>query len=174
MLSLFLCHFPSSTLNQLTHLVCSVVLTFDIPWAYLWLQIGFQSAFHSIVPLLIKLWYLDHNPLAWGLFEITLFFFMARNRPWTISTKQNKNNRLGDIIVPDTIVGKSPCQQIKLAFTHHLKWDTLVDQTVKCLPTMWETRVQSLVWEDLLEKEMASHSSILTWKVPWTEEPGRL
>ena len=45
---------------------------------------------------------------------------------------------------------------------------------VKRLPAMWETRVQSLGWEDLLEKEMAIHSSILAWKIPWMEEPGRL
>ena len=45
---------------------------------------------------------------------------------------------------------------------------------VKHLPTMWKTRVQSLGWEDLLEKEMATHSSILAWKSPWTEKPGRL
>ena len=45
---------------------------------------------------------------------------------------------------------------------------------VKNLPTMQETRVQSLGQEDLLEKEMATHSSILAWKIPWTEEPGRL
>ena len=47
-------------------------------------------------------------------------------------------------------------------------------QTVKRLPTMWETQVQSLGQEDLLEKEMATHSSILAWKIPWTEEPGGL
>ena len=47
-------------------------------------------------------------------------------------------------------------------------------QTVKHLPTMWETRVQSLGWKDLLEKEMATYSSILAWKIPWKEEPGRL
>ena len=47
-------------------------------------------------------------------------------------------------------------------------------QMVKRLPTMWETRVQSLGWEDLLEKEMTTHSSILAWKIPWTVEPGRL
>ena len=47
-------------------------------------------------------------------------------------------------------------------------------QTVKRLPTMWETRVLSLGWEDPLEKEMAAHSSTLAWKIPWTEEPGRL
>ena len=50
----------------------------------------------------------------------------------------------------------------------------LVAQTVKCLPTMQETWVQSLGREDLLEKEMATHSSILAWKIPWMEEPGRL
>ena len=45
---------------------------------------------------------------------------------------------------------------------------------VKRLPTMWETPVQSLGREDLLEKEMATHSSILVWRIPWMEEPGRL
>ena len=47
-------------------------------------------------------------------------------------------------------------------------------QTVKRLPTMQETRFQSLGQEDLLEKEMATHSSTLARKIPWTEEPGRL
>ena len=51
---------------------------------------------------------------------------------------------------------------------------SLVAQTVKRLPTMQETRLQSLGWEDLLEKEMATHSSILAWKIPWMEEPSRL
>ena len=48
---------------------------------------------------------------------------------------------------------------------------SLVAQTAKRLPIMRETWVQSLGWEDLLEKEMATHSSILVWKIPWTEEP---
>ena len=48
---------------------------------------------------------------------------------------------------------------------------SLVAQTVKCLPTMWETWVQSLGWEDSLEKKMATHSNILTWRIAWTEEP---
>ena len=47
-------------------------------------------------------------------------------------------------------------------------------QTVKNLPAMQETWVQSLGWEDPLEKEMATHSRILAWKIPWTEEPGGL
>ena len=49
-----------------------------------------------------------------------------------------------------------------------------VAQTVKNLPAMQETQIRSLGWEDLLEKEMANHSSILAWKIPWTEKPGRL
>ena len=47
-------------------------------------------------------------------------------------------------------------------------------QTVKSLPTMWETQVRFLGWEDALKKEMATHSSTLAWKIPWTEEPGGL
>ena len=47
-------------------------------------------------------------------------------------------------------------------------------QMVKHLPTMLETQVQSLGWEDPLEKEMATHSSTLAWKIPWMEEPRRL
>ena len=50
----------------------------------------------------------------------------------------------------------------------------MVAQTVKNLPEMQETWVQSLVREDPLEKEMATHSSTLAWEIPWTEKPGRL
>ena len=45
---------------------------------------------------------------------------------------------------------------------------------VKNLPALWETQVQSFGWEDPLEREMATHSSILAWRIPWTEEPGGL
>ena len=47
-------------------------------------------------------------------------------------------------------------------------------QKVKNLPAMWDTWVRSLGWEELLEKGMATHSSILARRIPWTEEPGRL
>ena len=63
---------------------------------------------------------------------------------------------------------------------HHLRKHyslmraSLVAQTVKRLPVVPETRVRSLGWEDPLEKEMATHSSILAWKISWTEEPGGL
>ena len=51
---------------------------------------------------------------------------------------------------------------------------SLVAQRIKHLPAMQETQVRSLGWEDPLEKEMATHSSILGWRIPWTEEHGRL
>ena len=57
---------------------------------------------------------------------------------------------------------------------HSAFFTSLVAQTVKHLSTMQETQVRSLVWEDPLEKEMAIHSSTIAWKIPWTEEPGRL
>ena len=60
---------------------------------------------------------------------------------------------------------KAVCQNV---------WVSLVAQTLKNLPAMQETWVQSLGWEDPLEKEMATHSSILAKIIPWTEEPGGL
>ena len=65
-------------------------------------------------------------------------------------------------------------QAFHYAFTNTNTRTSLVAQTVKHLPTMQETWIQSLGWEDLLEKDMATHSSILTWRIPWTEEPGGL
>ena len=53
-------------------------------------------------------------------------------------------------------------------------WASLLAQIVKNLPAMWETRVLSLGRENPLEKGMATHSSILAWRIPWTEEPGGL
>ena len=54
------------------------------------------------------------------------------------------------------------------------EWASLVAQMVKHLPTMWEIWVRSLGQEDPLEKEMATHSNTFAWKIPWTEEPGKL
>ena len=60
-----------------------------------------------------------------------------------------------------------------IALTSHAR-ASLVDQRLKHLPPMWETWIRSLGWEDPLEKEMVTHSSILAWRIPWTEKPGRL
>ena len=57
---------------------------------------------------------------------------------------------------------------------HNIVNASLVAQRVKRLPAMQETRVPFLGWEDPVEKEMATHSSTLTWRILWTEEPGRL
>ena len=70
--------------------------------------------------------------------------------------------------------GTSPGEWI--GYTLQYSWASLVAQmvTVKNLPAMQEARVQSLCWEDPLEEEMATHSSILTWRIPRTEETGGL
>ena len=53
-------------------------------------------------------------------------------------------------------------------------WTFLLAQMVQNLPAMWETQIRSLGWVDPLEKEMATHSSILAWRIPWTEKLGGL
>ena len=65
-------------------------------------------------------------------------------------------------------VAKSPTQLRDF----HFHFDFLMAQTVKNLPAMQVTQVQSLSREDPLEKEMATHSSVLAWRIPWTEEHG--
>ena len=65
------------------------------------------------------------------------------------------------------------CRGLYSVFCNNLSV-SLVAQRLKHLPAMWETLVRSLGWEDPLEKEMATHSSILAWRIPWTEEPGGL
>ena len=59
----------------------------------------------------------------------------------------------------------------ELINTHYYIWAPLMTQAVKTLPAMQETRVRSLGREDLLEKGVATHSSTLAWRIPWTEEP---
>ena len=61
-----------------------------------------------------------------------------------------------------------------IAYPFQYSWASLVAQMVKNPFAMWETRVQSLGWEDPLEKGMATHSSIFAWRIPWTEKPGGL
>ena len=68
----------------------------------------------------------------------------------------------------------SHIQISKKVVTYWLLLDSLVAQMVKNLPAMHETWVQSLGWEDPLEEGMTTHSSILAWGIPWTEEPGGL
>ena len=62
----------------------------------------------------------------------------------------------------------------QINITYIQLWASLVVQMVKCLPTMQETWVRSLGWEDPLEKEIATHFGILVWRISWTEKPGGL
>ena len=77
-------------------------------------------------------------------------------------------------------LGSRPSRPIPTAWTGRFcycpdpSWVSLVTQTMKNLPAMQETQVQSLGGEDLLEKGMATHSSTPAWRIPWTEEPSRL
>ena len=66
------------------------------------------------------------------------------------------------------------CAGEGMGYPLQYSWASLGTQLVKNLPAMWETWVQSLDWEDPLEKEIATQSSTLAWKIPWMEEPGEL
>ena len=68
---------------------------------------------------------------------------------------------------PGLIPGLGRSSGERMGYPFQYSWASLVAQLVKNLPAMWETWVQSLGWEDLLEKEKATHCSILAWKSPW-------
>ena len=74
----------------------------------------------------------------------------------------------------ETLNGKYTSESGLSVFLRVSFFSCLMAQTVNCQPAIWETWVRSLDREDPLEKEMATYSSTLAWKVPWTEEPGRL
>ena len=69
---------------------------------------------------------------------------------------------------PSSIPGSGRSAGEAIGFPLQYSWVSLVSQLVKNPSAMWETWVQSLGWEDLLEKGKATHSSILAWKIPWT------
>ena len=75
---------------------------------------------------------------------------------------------------PGSIPGSGRSTGEGIGYLFQYSWASLVAELVKNLPAMQETWVQSLGWEDPLEKGKATHSSILVWRIPWTEEPGRL
>ena len=75
---------------------------------------------------------------------------------------------------PGLIPGSGKSAGEGIGYPLQYSWTSLVAQLVKNLPAMWETWVRSLVWEDPLEKRLATHSCILAWRIPGTEEPGGL
>ena len=78
------------------------------------------------------------------------------------------NESAGNAGDPTSIPGSGRSAGEGLDYPFQYSWASLVAQLVKNLPAMWETWVQSLGWEDLLEKGMATHSSILAWRISWT------
>ena len=95
---------------------------------------------------------------------------MIRGFPGNLAGKESTCNAGNPSSTPG--LGRFAGEGIVYPFQY--SWASLVAQTVKNPLAMWETRVQSLGWEDLLEKGMATHSSILAWRIPWTEKPGGL
>ena len=75
---------------------------------------------------------------------------------------------------PSLIPGSGRSSREGIGYPFQYSWDSLVDQMVKTVCVMWETWVQLLGWEDPLEKGIATHSSILAWRIPRTEKSGGL
>ena len=90
-----------------------------------------------------------------------------------INEKKKKKStcNVGD---PDWIPGSGRSSGEGIGYTHQYSWASLVAQMVKNSPAMWETWVRSLGWEGSLVKEMATHCNIQAWRIPWTNDPGRL
>ena len=90
--------------------------------------------------------------------------------PYSLAGKVSSCNA-GD---PSSIPRQGSYPGEAIGYPVQYSWASLVAQMVKNPPAMQETWGQSLGWEDSLEKETATHSSILAWRIPWTEEPGGL
>ena len=84
--------------------------------------------------------------------------------PWLVSVGKESACNAGD---PGSVPGLGRSAGEGIGYPLQYSWTSLVAQLVKNLPAMWETWVQSLGWEDPLEKGRATHSSILAWKIPW-------
>ena len=109
-------------------------------------------------------------PQLWNFPNTCVIVSNIRGFPGSSAGKESACNAGDSGSIPG--LGRSLVEGKGYPFQH--SWVSLVAQTVKNLPAMQETWVRSLGWEDLLEKGKATHSSILAWRIPWTEEPGRL
>ena len=95
---------------------------------------------------------------------------LMRGFPSSSAAKESACNAGDSSSIPG--LGSSPGEGIGYPFQY--SWASLVAQMVKNLPARWETWIRSLVWEDPLEEGLATHSSIVAWRIPMTEEPGGL
>ena len=102
--------------------------------------------------------------------EVSLHLLSHMGLPGSSTGKESTCNS-GD---PGSVPGLGRSTGEGVGYPLQYSWPSQVAQMVKNLPAMQKTWVQSLSWEDPLEKGIATHSSILAWRIPWTEEPGRL
>ena len=86
--------------------------------------------------------------------------------PWWLRQKESTCNAGDPSLIPGSGEG--------ISYPLQYSWASVAAQMVKNPSAVWETWVRSLGWEDPLQKGMVTHSSILAWRIPWTEEPGRL
>ena len=126
---------------------------------------GFHMWETKCISFLYTLWW---DSQLWPYLKsqcISTLFFTRRGTKWRCWVKD---------LIRETFVWVEHNNGISIWLVLYLILTSLVAQMIKCLPTIRETCVQSLGREDLMEKEMAAHSSTLAWKLPWMEELGRL
>ena len=105
-----------------------------------------------------------------SLLMLTLTTWLDQGFPGRSAGKESAYNAGNPSLIP----GSGTSTEEEIGYPLQYCWASLVAQLIKNLPAKRETWVQSLGWEDPLEKGIATDSSILAWKFPWTEEPGRL
>ena len=135
---------------QLQHQSFPGLISFRMDWLNL---LAVQRTLKSLI---------QHQSSKASTLLSSAFFTVQLSHPYITTGKTTALTRR-------TFVGKV----ISLLF-NMLSRASLVAQWVQSLPTVWESRLRSLAWEDPLEEEMATHSSILAWRIPWTEERGGL
>ena len=100
----------------------------------------------------------------------TWYHHLVAQPPGGSAGKESACNAGDPSLIPGS--GRSPGEGIRYPLQYY--WASLVAQTVRNPPAMWETWVRSVGWEDPLEKGIATHFSILAWRIPWAEKPGGL
>ena len=148
-------------------------------WEFKLSEWEFLITYVKLWAFLMAQWYRICLQCRWPRFDP-----WVRKIPWRRQWLTTPVFLIGELHGQKSLAGYSPwgrkesdmTEQLTFSLfkTINLERTSLVAQIVKYLPTMWETWVQSLGWEDSLEKEMATHSSTLAWKIPWMEEPGKL
>ena len=147
---------------MLSHSVMSssdMVGTFNFRWLYT-----------NLINTLVVIFCFRINFLKFISYYTILFVKVK----WILPTLLLKSTRTSGPSISFVFLYFSTIIYYKILTIIYYSLASLVAQTVKCLPAIQETQVRSLGWEDPPEKEMTAHSSTLAWKIPWTEEPGRL